>query len=171
MSRAMNGLMVFGMSMIGCLLGAVILQAACVLYNKFAGVEEAWHDLTADDAGQTDSKTMDWAGGVPELSLGYALSVVCITAIVNVVVGFLVGRALRGARSAVGGGLWAVSPLAFLSALPANLLVLGAMLPTRFGKGLLVALLYLLIWLVLVLAIVAAVFAVALVFQVALKTT
>ncbi|HEY7424512.1 MAG TPA: hypothetical protein VH682_09810 [Gemmataceae bacterium] len=170
MSRAMNGLMVFGMSMIGFLIGAVILQAACVLYNKLAGVEGAWHDLAADDAGPTDSKTTDWAGGVPKLSLGYALSIVCITAIVNAVVGFLIGRGLRGARPAVGGGLWSVSPLAFLIALPANLLVMGAMLPTRFGKGLLVALLYLLLWLVLVLVLVAAVFAVALVLRGVLKT-
>lgn len=165
----MNGLIYLGLSMIGSLIGAVILQSACVLYNKLAGVEGAWHDLTADDAGQADSRTSDWAGGVPKLSLGYAMSIVCITAIVNAVVGFLIGRGFRGARPAVG-GLWVVSPLAFLLALPANILLMGAMLPTRFGKGLLVALLYLLIWLVLVLAIVAAVFAIALVLQGGLKT-
>ncbi|MGH7225382.1 MAG: hypothetical protein ACRELF_19350, partial [Gemmataceae bacterium] len=66
--------------------------------------------------------------------------------------------------------LWAVPPVAFLIALPANLLLMAAMLPTRFGKGMLVALLYLLIWLVLVLVLVAAVFVVALVLRGGLKT-
>ncbi len=169
MSRTMSSLIVFGLSMIGFLVGALILQAACVLYNKLAGVEESWQVLETDDIGQADSKTMDWMGGVPKPSLGYAISVVCITAIVNAVLGFLIGRGLRGARVAAGGGLWEVSPVAFLIALPANLLVLSAMLPTRFGKGLLVSLLYLLLWLVVVLAIGAAVFVVALILQV-LKT-
>lgn len=162
MSRAMNGLMVLGMWMIGALVGAIILQSACVLYNKLAGIEGSRHGLAADDASQTDSKTTDWAGGVPKLSLGYAMSIVCITAIVNAVVGFLIGRVLRGSRAAVGDGLWAVPPLAFLIALPANLLLMAAMLPARFGKGLLVALLYLLIWLILVLVLVVAVFAITL---------
>lgn len=170
MPRAMNGLLFFGLSMIGFVIGAIILQAACVLYNKLAGVEGAWRDLTADDTGHTDSKTTDWAGGVPKLSLGYAMSIVCITAIVNAVVGFLIGRGFRGARAAVDAGLFSVSPLALLMALPANLLLMGAMLPTRFGKGLLVALLYLLMWLILVLAIVVAVFTVAVVFRGVLKT-
>ncbi|MGH7172353.1 MAG: hypothetical protein ACRELG_18915, partial [Gemmataceae bacterium] len=89
---------------------------------------------------------------------------------VNAVLGFLIGRGLRGARVAVGGGFWAIPSLALLLALPANLLVMGALLPTRFGKGMLVALLYLLIWLVLVLVLVAAVFVVALVLRGGLKT-
>jgi hypothetical protein len=169
MSRAMNAFLVFGISMIGFFIGAIILQAACVLYNKLAGVEEWWRGLEADDAGQTDSKTTNRAGGVPKLSYGSALGVVCITVIVNAVFGFLIGRVLRGGRAAVGSSLGAVSPLAFLLALPANLLVMSAMLPTRFGKGLLVALLYLLIWLTLVL-IVAAVVGVALVLLGVLKT-
>jgi hypothetical protein len=170
MSRAMNGLILFGTTMIGFVIGAIILQAAWVLYNKFAGVEGSWQGLAADDAGQTDTKTTDWVGDVPKLSLGYALSVVCISAIANAVVAFLVARVFRGARAGVGSGLWAVSPLAFLTALPANLLVMSAMLPTRFSKGLLVALLYLLLWIVLVLAIGAAVFAVALVLREGLNT-
>ncbi|MGH7174128.1 MAG: hypothetical protein ACRELG_27995 [Gemmataceae bacterium] len=170
MLRAMDGLMVFGMSMIGFLIGAIILQVACGLYNKLVGVKRSWDGLAADGAGQMDSKATHWAGGVPKISLGYAMSIVCITAIVNVVLGFLIGRSLRGVGATVGGGLWAVSPLAFLIALPANLSVMAAMLPTRFGKALLVALLYLLIWLVLVLALVAVVFAVALVLQGMLQT-
>lgn len=169
MSRAMTAFIVFGISMIVFVIGAFLLQAACVLYNKLAGVEESGQCLEADDARQTASTTTEWAGGVPKLSLSYALGVVCITMIVNAVVGFLIGRSLRGARVAAGGGLWAVSPFAFLVALPANLLVMSAMLPTRFGKGLLVALLYLLLWLVLVLAIVAAVFAVGVIFRGTLK--
>lgn len=169
MSRAMTGLIVFGMSMIGVFIGAIILQAACVLYNRFVGVEVSWHGLEPDGVGQTDSKTTDWADGVPKLSLGHAMSVVCIALIANTVFGFVIGRGLRGALPPVGNGLWAVSPLAFLIALPANLLVMGAMLPTRFGKGLLVVLLYLLIWVALVLAIVVAVFAVALIFRAVLQ--
>lgn len=162
MSDAMNAFIAFGMVTTGIFIGAIILQAASVLYNKLAGLE-------ADDADQTDSTTTDGAGGAPKLSYASALGVVCITVIVNAVAGFLISRGLRGGRSAVGSGLWAVSPLAFLIALPANLVVMGAMLPTRFGKGLLVALLYLLIWLVLV-SIVAAVFAIALILRGMLKT-
>lgn len=169
MSRAMNAFLVFGMSMLAFFIGAVILQAAGVLYNKFAGVAESGHGLEADGAGQTDSQTTDWAGGVPKFSYASALGVVCITMMAHAVCGFLIGRGLRGVRVAAGGGLWSVSPLAFLMALPANLLVLGALLPTRFGKGMLVALLYLLIWLVLVL-LVAAVFAVALILRGGLNT-
>ncbi len=170
MSRTMNAFLVFGVSMIVFFVGATILRAACVLYNKLTGVEESRHGSEADGAGEADSKTTDGAVGVPRLSLSHALSVVCITLIVNVVLGFLIGRGLRAARLGFGGSLWAASPIAFLIALPANLLVMGALLPTRFGKGLLVALLYLLIWLVLVLAIVAAVFAVSLILQRFLKT-
>lgn len=170
MSRTMSGFILFGMSMIAFLLGAIILQAACVLYNKLAGVEKSWSGLKADDAGQTDSKTTSWAGGVSLLGFGEALSVVCITMILNAVLGFLIGRALRGVRAAAGSRLGEVSPLAFLLALPPSLLVMGAMLPTWFGKGLLVALLYLLLWLVLVLAIGAVVFAVALILPGVLPT-
>lgn len=168
MSRSMYAFVGFGLLMIGFAIGAIILQGACVLYNKFAGVEESRDDLETNDTGQTASKTTDGAGGVPKLNYASALGIVCITVIVNAVFGFLIGRVLHGAQVSVDGGLWSVSPLAFLIALPANLLVMGTMLPTRFGKGLLVALLYLLIWLVFVLM-VAGVFAAALILRGTLK--
>jgi hypothetical protein len=162
MPHTFDGLVLFGVALIGFLIAAIILQAVCALYNKLAGAAEPRHGFAPDDTDQADSMVADWPGGVPKLSLGQAMGIVCISAIANVVVGFLIGRLLGGGRAAVGRGLWATSPIAFLIALPAGILVMGATLPTSFGKGLLIALLYLLIWLVLGIVIITIVFAIIL---------
>jgi hypothetical protein len=181
MPHALDGLMIFGAVLIGLFIGALILQAACVLYNKLAGVsaplsrsppmerrwemevaEEPRHSFALDDADEPAFEDADRPSGVPKLNLGQAMGIVCISAIANAVVGFLIGRLLGSVRVAAASGLWATSPLAFLIALPANILVMGATLPTSFGKGLLVALLYTLIYLILGIVIAAIVFAIIL---------
>ncbi|MFN0050749.1 MAG: hypothetical protein ACKV0T_01070 [Planctomycetales bacterium] len=112
---------------IGSLIGAIILRAACSLFNRLAGSSSA----------------------VPEPSFGQALGIVFATTIANCVVSF-------GARLVIGGGAVAggMSPqtaqiISSLVSLPIGVLVMSAMLmallPTTFGRGLLVSLLYLLV--------------------------
>jgi hypothetical protein len=91
---------------LGTVLGAVLLRAACALYNKLAGGKGS-------------------PSSVPEPLLDKALGITFVTALVQAVAG------------------------SELLALPVSFLVLAAMssalLPTTFGRGLLVALCYLLV--------------------------
>jgi hypothetical protein len=107
------------------LVSAVILRAACSLYNKIAGSE---------------------SGGVPEPSFGKALGIIAVTMLANFVVSFVVGIALGAAGQ---GGQQRMSLMANLVSLPISIAVLAgiltAMLPTTFPRGLVVALLYLVV--------------------------
>lgn len=113
------------MLLIGTLIGAIILRAACWLLNKLAGGPNA-------------------PGAVPEPSFGKAMGIAFVTALVNAMVGFVLGLV---------GGAAALHPLVVQAiSFPVALLVMAgmaaAMLPTTFGKGLLVALLTLVVWVI-----------------------
>jgi hypothetical protein len=126
--QALAGMLCFmGVALvIGTLIGAIILRAACSLFNKFAGGESA-------------------SGAVPEPSMGSAMAITFVTTLVNMAVGFVLGLALQGA----GPNQAASQAIINLISIPISLLVFAGMvtvmLPTTFGKGLLIALLYLLI--------------------------
>jgi hypothetical protein len=130
---AMLGLIVCGAIFciaLGILIGAVIFRAACALYNKMAG-----------GRGSPSS--------VPEPSFGKAMGIVLLTTLVNGVVGFGIGMVVGIAGVAVHADQKAVTILAQLVSFPVGILVGGgmnaAMLPTTFGRGILVALCQLLI--------------------------
>lgn len=157
----------FGLLLAGLCLCTVILQAACALYNKFWAVSVdsrseqrgyAGEGEIADEArrmstlGGTVNPSVadkDWPGGVPKLDFPRAFGIILVTTTINAMLGFLTSRALRGVGGRAAGGRLGVLPVACLMILPVGMLVMGALLPTSFGKGLLVALLYSLLWLAL----------------------
>jgi hypothetical protein len=157
MLNGFHGVAIFAVVMGGLFIGALILQAACALYNKLAGV-----GALGDDG--LDAEQADRLGCVPNLSLGQALGIVFIAAALNAIVGFVVGRFMGGPRVKAGGIPWTFSPVAYLVTLPFGMLLMSALVPTRFGKGLLVTLLYTCIWLVLGIVLVALVFVISLAF-------
>lgn len=143
--HALDGLVIFAVALGVVLIGTLILQAACALYNKFADVGH----LGPGDNFHPHSQHAVRLDGIPKLSIGHAMGVILVITFINVVVGFLISRAL-GARMKLESGLSTASPLAYLLAQPASILVMGVMLPTPYGRGLLIALIYTLIWLVLI---------------------
>ena len=115
---------------IGTLIGAVILRTACWLYNVF-------------DGGPRSPQA------IPEPDFGKAAGIVLVTMVVNYGVSFVIG--FVGGAAALGGGAdpRTAQLMVTLISLPISLLVMAAMismmLPTSFGKAILVALLYLLV--------------------------
>lgn len=148
--------LVFGL-LIGTVVGAVILRAAISLYNKMAG-----------GAGSPSS--------VPEPQFGKAMGIVAVTCIVNMMVGFVIGLVVGGAAGGAGtagaGGADAAKGAQLIAqsiAIPASLLVmagmLSALLPTTFGRALLVTLCQLLVCLLIVAALGIVFFGVSLAFR------
>ena len=115
---------------IGTVVGAIILRAACSLYNKIVGGSRA-------------------PGAVPNPGFGKAMGIVFVATLVNFGLSFVIGFV---------GALGAVHPaVTQLISLPVGYLVLAgmttAMLPTDFPKALLIALLYVVIAICIVVAI------------------
>jgi hypothetical protein len=112
-----------GILIVGTLIGAVILRAACSLFNKMAGQDRA----------------------VPEPSFGKALGITVVSMIANMAVGFMVGIVIGGGGAAAGANPQHVQIISTLVSLPVGFLVMSGMLtlmlPTSFGRGMLVALL------------------------------
>jgi hypothetical protein len=113
--------LVFGV-VIATVIGAIILRAACSLYNKIVGGSRA-------------------PGAVPDPGFGKAMAIVFVATLVNFVLSFIIGMV---------GAVGAVHPAVVqLICLPVGYLVLAgmttAMLPTDFPKALLIALLYVVI--------------------------
>jgi hypothetical protein len=127
--------MVVGIA-IGTLIGAILLRAACALYNRLAGGKNS-------------------PSSVPEPELGKAMGIALVTAIVNAVIGYLLEFAIGvGAAAAMADQgntiiLRNMVILAYLLSFPVSLLVMAGMnalmLPTTFGRGILVTLCYLLV--------------------------
>ena len=131
----------------GILAGAVILRAACALFNKMASA----------------------GNGVPAPSFGKALGITALTMIANAIAGVLLGIVLAGGALAAGqANNPAVQAVPTLASIPVGLLVMAglltAMLPTSFGRGLLVALIQYAIMLVIgiIVAVIIAVIVIAL---------
>jgi hypothetical protein len=116
--------------LIGTVIGAVILRAACWLFNSMAGGDER-------------------RGGVPEPEFGRAMLITFVTFLVQtgvqMVIGFVTGAGAAAAEQAKPGAGGPAQLMASLIALPVGFLVMAgmltAMLPTSFPKALLVALL------------------------------
>lgn len=153
-------------ALIGTLIGAVILKASCALFNLFAGalgeassppmpqeavakhetgiqVEPAPILMPDDDARNANLESKP---GVPKPSFEWAMGIAFVSALVSAVLYFLLFRILRLVGQAP--GLDALKSMPFyLVFSPLSFLLHGAtiaaMLPTRFGKGLLIAALYL----------------------------
>lgn len=101
---------------------------------------------------EADAERIMVLPGVPRLSLDRAMRVVFVAALLNIAASFIVLRVLRLAGLAAGAN--ALRSLPFdLVVIPLSLLVLSClttvMLPTSFGKGLLVTLIFLFLSLVL----------------------
>ena len=117
---------------IGTAVGAVFLRAGISLYNKLAG-----------GPGSPTS--------VPEPTFGKAMGITFVTVLVNAVAGFAIGFVFAAAhwhRQRISRGR-ADSLIPQLISFPVSLLVmsamLSAMLPTSFGRAVLVTLCYALI--------------------------
>jgi hypothetical protein len=117
--------MIVGLT-IGTLIGAVILRAACWLYNSMVGGPKS-------------------PSAVPEPTMGRAMGIVFVTLLVNFAVSFGVGLVVGGGAAAAGGDTQMAGIIAQLVSIPISFLVMAgmltALLPTTFPRALLVALL------------------------------
>lgn len=115
---------------IGTLIGAVFLRGGIALYNKFAGGEKS-------------------ESGVSEPPFGRAMWIMFITSLVQAAVSFVIGLIIGGAGAARGASERQAAMTAQLIAFPVGLVVMSGMLssllPTTFGRALMVSLCYLLI--------------------------
>src|SRR5689334_14451286 len=78
------------------LIGAVILRAACSLYNRMVAQDKR----------------------VPEPAFGKALGIMAVTLVVNIVVGAVLGLMLAGAGAAAGAGERSMQLLVNLISMP-----------------------------------------------------
>ena len=130
---AIGGLSLFHLliaTAIGILLGAICLRPAIRLYNKMAG-------------GVTSSKS------VPEPGFAKAMGIICVIISVNTVLSFLFGVVIGVAAEGAGAGAEGVYVVAELIYFPFGLVIMGAMLsrmlPTTFGRAVLVSLCHMLV--------------------------
>jgi hypothetical protein len=151
-------------ALIGTMLGAFILKASCALYNLLAGALAASSGPPTPRASERPPETRitnepdptlalkdDWTPrpdpetplSVPWPSFEWAMCIVFVAALVNILAGFVTGRIMRLAGPLTGFSTLRSMPI-YLVLVPLGTLMQGgiiaAMLPTRFGKGLLIAL-------------------------------
>ena len=153
--------------LIGTMIGAFILKTSCALYNLLAGTFAKSPSLSRPRASDSVPETRitsqpgtaptladDWAYrqkvetplSVPKPSFEWAMCIVFVVALVNALVYFLALRIFRLAGMAAGLGAlrsWPIDlilcPLSFFI----HSGISAAMLPTSFGKGMLISLIYL----------------------------
>jgi hypothetical protein len=120
---------------LGTLIGAVFLRAAIALYNAMAGGKQS-------------------PSSVPEPSFGKAMGITFVTTLVNFGVSLVVNLATGGGAAAAGptgtGGDLVGRLAGFVISLLIMATMLSAMLPTTFGRAMLVTLCYMLIVLLVV---------------------
>jgi hypothetical protein len=130
--------------LIGTLVGAVILRAACSAFNKLSQPQNH----------------------VPEPELSKAMLISFVTTVANWILSFIIGRIVGDALEADVMPPLQIQVIALLINLPTSTFVMAGinslMLPTTFGRGLLVALLYIAIAIAVAVVIGAIVFAVLL---------
>lgn len=117
--------------LIGTVIGAVFLRAAIALFNKIAGASGP-------------------PTGVPEPAFTKAMGITFVTSLVSSAVNLIFGLATGAGAAAAGPQAGkGVDMMAQLVSVPIGLIVMAgmltALLPTSFGKAILVTLLYLLI--------------------------
>ncbi len=109
---------------IGTLIGAIILRAACSAFNKLSQPQNH----------------------VPEPEMGKAMLITFVTTVTNWILGFVLGFIFGAALAAADMPPQQIQIIVQLISLPLSILVMAGMnslmLPTTFGRGLLVALLY-----------------------------
>jgi len=144
MGGAVLGGMCFGL-VIGTLIGAVLIRASVWLYNKFTGGPES-------------------PSAVPSPDFGKACGIALATTGANFVVNLIMGMMMGGAAAAGGASPQGTQIVAQLVSLPVSFFVAAAMLmlllPTTFGRAMLVALCYILVCIIVVVCIVLIVVAV-----------
>jgi hypothetical protein len=162
-------------SVIGSLVGAVILRAACAWYNSMVGrsrhraavpgsqAEITQFPAASDNPYEAPTVASHWGAtnedvGVPEPDFGKAWLISFVTVLTNAFVGFILGIMVGAGGAAAGARNENMVMLASLAvSLPASFLVSAAlltvMLPTSFGRAFIVTLLYLVISLLVLLAI------------------
>jgi hypothetical protein len=152
--------------LLATLSGAFILKVSCALYNLLAGVsrkstanpatgereitvlgkpitisgpEDRWEEY------EEEHERIDTSPGVPIPRFEWAMRILFFATLINTTGSFIVLRVARLVWQATVRGHIGTLPI-FLVASPLGMLVLGgicaAMLPTRFGKGMLVSLLF-----------------------------
>lgn len=166
---ALDFLLVIGYIVVGAAMGAVFLKAACAIFNLLAGgsvgppgrpvrraaARESSTEITTtplqkqlpaaeEDLPNSESITTALPG-VPKPSFEQAMAIVFIVALGNLVMIFILDRLSHLAGQVRGAGALLSIPILFLYCPLAFLIHSGTikvMLPTTFGKGLLIALLY-----------------------------
>lgn len=110
---------------IGTLIGAIILRAACWAFNKLCQPENR----------------------VEEPSFGKSLLMALVSMVAQLVVGFGIGLVFGAGLAAAGFEQWQIQLIVNAISLPVGVLVMAGtitlILPTSFGRAILIALLYL----------------------------
>jgi hypothetical protein len=151
-------------AIVGSLIGAVILRAACAWYNSMTGRSRGTSGAMAAPAemmqfpaassnpyeAPTVASRMDSGNssvGVPEPDFGRAWLISFVTIMANGVVGFAAGMVVGVGGAAAGINSEMAMLFSLVISLPVSFLVasglLAAMLPTSIGRAMIVALLYL----------------------------
>ncbi len=130
---AISGAMVIGFLiavLVGSVIGAAFLRAGVGLYNMMAGGNKSKR-------------------AVPTPSFGKAMGIVLITWVVNMFTSFLIGLMFGFGGAAAGLRREMLTLSAQLVAIPIAVLIMASMLtallPTTFGRAILVALCYMLV--------------------------
>jgi hypothetical protein len=155
--------------LIWTLFEGVILKISCILYNLLAAALSMPSEPLSPPTPESETKTTTNSKSphVPLPSIEWAMCIVFASVLVGILAGFIVSRILRLAGLATGFNVFRSIPIDFGSFLLGVLIrsvMNAAMLPTSFGKGLMIALIevslggLILVALVIVLVLVAVVF-------------
>lgn len=160
--------------LIGFLIGAALLRTACILYNllvaalvapdgRLPAMDLSRENRHGSETGITTepSRTSALETGdkpnednsdrirvVPKIGYGQALGILFLSSIVAALAGFLAAKFAGGFKLTSLDNPADIPPIAYLVALAVSILAIGTLLPTSFGKGVLVALLHALLWIV-----------------------
>jgi hypothetical protein len=127
------------------LIGGVILKVSCILYNLLAAASSMSSEPMGSPTPESepDTRTNRQSPSVPKPSIEWAMCIVFVAVLVNMLAGFIVNRVLHLAGLATGLNALRSIPIDFVFFLLGTLIhggINAAMLPTSFRKGLMIAL-------------------------------
>ncbi len=151
------------------LIGGGILKISCILYNLLAAASSKSSEPLSPPTSESEpeTRTNSKSPSVPKPSIEWAMCIVFVAVLVNMLAGFIVNRVLRLAGLATGLSALRSIPNDFVFFLLGVLIHSGinaAMLPASFRKGLMIALIQVFLGTLIIVVLVIVVVLIALVF-------